>query len=436
MSLIQQISKCNPLAEFQPNWERYVDRSLLVALFVLIGLGFVVMVSASVAVAQKTYGNPYFFLNRQIIFLFMGAVVALGIYNIRTVFWQNLGIKLLPIIILLLILVLIPGIGKEVKGSYRWFSFGGFSLQISELAKLSMIIYMSGYIVRHGKRLSQSDSWQPLVIPLVVLAVVDALLLLEPDFGSTVVITVTALALLFLGGVKLSRIGLLVIAVIVIAMPLVMMGYRGARILAYLDPWANASGKAYQTVHALMAVGDGGWFGAGLGGSVQKLFYLPEAHNDFVFAVLAEEFGFIGIVFTLLLFGWIVQRAFVIGFNADKAKLHFAAYIAYGIGFWIGFQSLFHIGVNLALLPPKGLTLPLISYGGSSVLVTMMAMAFLMRVHRDTQIALFGLSPRELEKQKKRKLAVRKPKMKKRSLAKKPAKKRSAVTRKKTGVKR
>jgi len=436
MSLIQQISKCNPLAEFQPNWERYVDRSLLVALFVLIGLGFVVMVSASVAVAQKTYGNPYFFLNRQIIFLFMGAVVALGIYNIRTIFWQNLGIKLLPIIILLLILVLIPGIGKEVKGSYRWFSFGGFSLQISELAKLSMIIYMSGYIVRHGKRLSQSDSWQPLVIPLVVLAVVDALLLLEPDFGSTVVITVTALALLFLGGVKLSRIGLLVIAVIVIAMPLVMMGYRGARILAYLDPWANASGKAYQTVHALMAVGDGGWFGAGLGGSVQKLFYLPEAHNDFVFAVLAEEFGFIGIVFTLLLFGWIVQRAFVIGFNADKAKLHFAAYIAYGIGFWIGFQSLFHIGVNLALLPPKGLTLPLISYGGSSVLVTMMAMAFLMRVHRDTQIALFGLSPRELEKQKKRKLAVRKPKMKKRSLAKKPAKKRSAVTRKKTGVKR
>ena len=435
MTFMQRVSKCNPLAEFQPGWERYVDRGLLVALFVLMGLGFVVMVSASVAVAQKTYGSPYYFLNRQLIFLIMGLIIAVGVYNIRTIFWQNLGAKLLPIIILLLVLVLIPGVGKEVNGSYRWFSFGVFSLQVSELAKLSMIIYMSGYLARHGKRLSQSNSWQPLVIPLVILAVVDALLMLEPDFGSTVVITATAVALLFLGGVKLSRIAILVVAVIAIAIPLVMMGYRGARILAYLDPWANASGKAYQTVHALMAVGDGGWFGAGLGGSVQKLFYLPEAHNDFVFAVLAEEFGFIGVVVTLLLFAWIVQRAFVIGFNADKAKLHFAAYIAYGIGFWIGFQSLFHMGVNLALLPPKGLTLPLISYGGSSILVTLMAMAFLMRIHRDTQIALFGLSPSELAKQKKRKVSVSKAHVKKGSILKRKPKKRSAVTRKKTGVK-
>ncbi len=435
MAFMQRVSKCNPLAEFQPSWERYVDRALLVALFVLMGLGFVVMVSASVAVAQKTYGNPYYFLNRQAVFLLVGLVIAVGVYNIRTVFWQNLGAKLLPVIILLLVLVLIPGVGKEVNGSYRWFSFGGFSLQVSEMAKLSMIIYMSGYLARHGKRLSQSESWQPLVIPLVILVVIDALLMLEPDFGSTMVITATAVALLFLGGVRFSRIALLVAAVIALAIPLVMMGYRGARILAYLDPWANASGKAYQTVHALMAVGDGGWFGAGLGGSVQKLFYLPEAHNDFVFAVLAEEFGFIGIVITLLLFAWIVQRAFVIGFNADKAKLHFAAYIAYGIGFWIGFQSLFHMGVNLALLPPKGLTLPLISYGGSSVLVTLMAMAFLMRVHRDTQIALFGFSPKELEKQKKRKISVRKKSVKKGSILKRKPKRRRAVTRKPTGKK-
>jgi cell division protein FtsW len=237
--------------------------------------------------------------------------------------------------------------------------------------------------------------------------------------------------MLFLGGIRLSRIAVLIIAVVIIAIPLVMMGYRGERIAAYLDPWANASGKAYQTVHALMAVGDGGWFGAGLGGGVQKLFYLPEAHNDFVFAVLAEEFGFIGIVITLLLFAWIVQRAFVIGFNADKAKLHFAAYIAYGIGFWLGFQSLFHIGVNLALLPPKGLTLPLISYGGSSVLVTMVAMAFLMRVHRDTQIALFGLSPRELAKQNKQRKTVKKKAIKRRPVRKTMKKRKSAVTRKK-----
>ena len=428
---MQALSRCNPLISFQPSWERYVDRELLVALFVLVGLGFVVMVSASVAVAEKNYGNAYYFLNRQSIFLVLGIVAAIAIYQVKILFWQNLGARLLPIIIFLLILVLIPGIGKEVNGSYRWFSFAGFSLQISEFAKLSMIVYMAGYLLRHGKNLAESPSWQPLIVPLMVLALVDGLLMLEPDFGSTVVVTATAVAMLFLGGVKLSRIAILIVALIAIAIPLVLMGYRGARIAAYFDPWANASGKAYQTVHALMAVGDGGWFGAGLGGGVQKLFYLPEAHNDFVFAVLAEEFGFIGIVVTLLLFAWIVQRAFVIGFNADKAKLHFAAYIAYGIGFWIGFQSLFHIGVNLALLPPKGLTLPLISYGGSSVLVTLIAMAFLMRVHRDTQIILFGLSPRELAKQKQRKTSVKKKVLKRKPVKKTVKKRRSAVTRKK-----
>jgi cell division protein FtsW len=431
MSIMQTLSKCNPLLSFQPSWERYVDRELLVALFILVGLGFVVMVSASVAVAEKTYGNPYYFLNRQSVFLLTGIVFAIGVYRIKILFWQNLGARILPVIVFLLILVLIPGIGKEVNGSYRWFSFAGFSFQISEFAKLSMIIYMSGYLLRHGKNLAQSELWRPLIIPLAILVIVDALLMSEPDFGSTVVITATALAMLFLGGIRLSRIAVLIIAVVIIAIPLVMMGYRGERIAAYLDPWANASGKAYQTVHALMAVGDGGWFGAGLGGGVQKLFYLPEAHNDFVFAVLAEEFGFVGIVITLLLFAWIVQRAFVIGFNADKAKLYFAAYIAYGIGFWLGFQSLFHIGVNLALLPPKGLTLPLISYGGSSVLVTMLAMAFLMRVHRDTQIALFGLSPRELAKQNKQRKTVKKKAIKRRPVGKTMKKRKSAVTRKK-----
>ncbi len=432
MSVMKTLSRCNPLLNFQPSWERYVDREFLVALFVLVGLGLVVMVSASVAVAEKTYGSPYHFLNRQLVFLLIGSIAAIMVYKIKILFWQNLGAKLLPIIVLLLILVLIPGIGKEVNGSYRWFSFAGFGFQISEFAKLSMIVYMSGYLLRHGKNLAQSPSWQPLFVPLVVLIIIDALLMLEPDFGSTVVVTATVLAMLFLGGVRFSRIAVLIVAVVSMAIPLVMMGYRGARIAAYLDPWANASGKAYQTVHALMGVGDGGWFGAGLGGSVQKLFYLPEAHNDFVFAVLAEEFGFIGIVLTLLLFAWIVQRAFVIGFNADKAKLHFAAYIAYGIGFWLGFQSLFHIGVNLALLPPKGLTLPLISYGGSSVLVTLIAMAFLMRVHRDTQIALFGLSPRELAKQNKRKNRVKKKAIKRSPVRRRATKKRkSAVTRKK-----
>ncbi len=384
--------------DFEPSWQRYVDRGLLISVIMLIGLGLVIMMSASIAVAERNYGDIYHFLNRQLIFLGLGVFVAYFVYRIKTSVWQTLGAKLLPVVLILLVAVLLPVIGKEVNGSHRWIRLGPLSLQVSEVAKLIMIMYLSGYMVRHGKDLSNSNSYKALLVPLVVIGVTDVLLMLEPDFGSVVVLTATGIALLFLGGVKYARLALLFFGAIAIMVPLVMMGYRGERVMAYLDPWAHASGKAYQTVHALMAVGDGGWFGAGLGASVQKLFYLPEAHNDFIFAVLAEEFGFIGIVITLALYAWLVQRAFVIGFKADRAKLHYAAYLAYGIGFWIGFQVLFHIGVNLALLPPKGLTLPLISYGGSSLLVTITAIALLMRVHRDTQIALFGVSDKEAKK--------------------------------------
>jgi len=389
-------------SDFVPSWERYVDRGLLVSVILLIGLGLVIMMSASIAVAEKNFGNIYFFFNRQLIFLCLGVVVAGIVYRIKTSVWQHMGAKLLPIVMLLLVVVLLPVIGKEVNGSHRWINLGPFSLQVSEMAKLIMIMYMAGYLVRHGKDLAYSSSYKPLFIPLIVLGVTDGLLMLEPDFGSVVVLTATGMAMLFLGGVKLIRLAFLFFGAIAMMIPLVMMGYRGARVTAFLDPWSHASGKAYQTVHALMAVGDGGWFGNGLGGSVQKLFYLPEAHNDFVFAVLAEELGFIGIVLVLGLYAWLVQRAFVIGFSADRAKLNFAAYLAYGIGFWMGFQVLFHIGVNLALLPPKGLTLPLISYGGSSLLVTIMSLALLMRVHRDTQIELFGLSDKEAKQVKKK----------------------------------
>ncbi len=389
-------------ADFKPSWQLYVDRGLLISVAMLLGLGLVIMMSASIAVAERKYGNIYHFFNRQLVFLVIGLVAGYLTYKIKTSFWQSFGAKLLPVVLLLLVVVLLPVIGKEVNGSHRWINLGPVSLQVSELAKLIMIMYLSGYMVRHGKDLSQSASYQPLLVPLVVLGITDGLLMLEPDFGSVVVLTATGIALLFLGGVKFSRLLILFVGAIAVMIPLVMMGYRGARVMAFLDPWAYASGKAYQTVHALMAVGDGGWFGAGLGASIQKLFYLPEAHNDFIFAVLAEEFGFIGIVFTLFLYGWLVQRAFVIGFRADREKLHYAAYLAYGIGFWIGFQVLFHIGVNLALLPPKGLTLPLISYGGSSLLITMIAIALLMRVHRDTQIARFGVSEKEAQKLKRK----------------------------------
>ncbi|CAA6807162.1 MAG: Cell division protein FtsW [uncultured Thiotrichaceae bacterium] len=382
------------------NWSRYVDRDLLLALLALIGIGIVMLGSASLWVAERQYGDAFHYLYRQVVFVGLGSLLALGLYQVKVNFWQSLGVKLLPIVLLLLVLVLIPGVGTEVKGSRRWLSLGPIAIQVSELVKLIMIMYLAGYLVRHGKNLSESPSYQPLIIPLFVLGLTGGLLLLEPDFGSTVIIITVGLAMLFLGGVPMKRLVILFVGAVVVMIPLAMMGYRGARIEAYLNPWAFESGKGYQMVHALMSIGDGGWFGNGLGAGVQKLFYLPEAHNDFIFAVLAEEFGFIGMLVVLALFGWLVYRAFAIGFQADKQGQHFGAYLAYGIGFWLGFQVILHVGVNLAVLPPKGLTLPLISYGGSSLLVTLMSMALLMRVHRDTQISLFGTTQKKTRRRK------------------------------------
>lgn len=393
------------LADFFPEWERYVDRALLINVMLLVAFGTVVMTSASVAISEKNYGTAYFYLNRQVMFLLIGSVVAYITYRIRMSFWQGMGPLILIPILLMLVAVLL--LGREVNGSTRWLGIGPMSIQVSEMAKVSVILYMAGYLVRHGKALAESSAIKPLFLPLIIIVLIDVLLILQPDFGSLIMITATGLSMLFLGGVKLHRLLLLFVLAVGGMIGIIMMGgYRLARVIAFMNPWEHAQDKGYQTVHSLMGIGDGGWYGVGLGGSVQKLFYLPEAHNDYVFAVLAEEFGFIGIVFILALFGWFVQRAFVIGFNADKAKLHYGAYVAYGIGFWIGFQVLFHIGVNLAVLPPKGLTLPFVSYGGSSLLSTMIAIALLMRVHRDTQIALFGLSDKELEREKQRKQTV------------------------------
>jgi cell division protein FtsW len=379
-------------------WSRYVDRDLLLALLAIIGIGIVMLASASMWVAQKQYNDPYFYLQRQLFYLMVGLCVAIVMYQVRVDFWQSLGVKLLPLVLALLVLVLIPGIGKEVNGSRRWLNFGFMAVQVSEMAKLIMLLYLSGYLIRHGKDLATSPSHQPLLIPLLVLGLTGGLLLLEPDFGSTIVIFVTGLSLLFLGGVPLKRLGILLGGAILVMIPVSMMGYRSARWDALRNPWAYEADKGYQTVHSLMAIGDGGWFGNGLGGSIQKLFYLPEAHNDFIFSILAEEFGFIGMLVVLCLYGWLVMRAFVIGFQADKVGKHFGAYVAYGIGFWIGFQVILHIGVNLAVLPPKGLTLPLMSYGGSSLMITLAALALLMRVHRETQLAQFGFPERRVLK--------------------------------------
>ena len=377
-------------------WSRYLDRDLMLVLFALLGIGIVMLGSASLWVADKQYQNAYYYLQRQLGFLGIGLCLALLIYQVRLDFWRGLGVWLLPAVLVLLVLVLIPGIGKNIKGSYRWIDLGFMNLQVSEVAKLIMLLYLSGYMIRHGKKLATSPSYEPLVIPLVVLGVIGGLLLIEPDFGSTVIILVSGLALLFLGGVPLKRLGLLLGGALIIMIPASFWGYRGARWQALFNPWEYETDQGYQTVHALLAIGDGGWFGQGLGGSVQKLFYLPEAHNDFIFAVLAEEFGFLGILAVLALYAWLVYRSFYIGFQADKHGQHYGAYIAYGMGFWLGLQVILNIGVNLAVFPPKGLTLPLMSYGGSSLIVALLGIALVMRVHRETQIAQFGLPEKKV----------------------------------------
>lgn len=366
------------------SWSQRIDTELLTVVALLLGFGLVIMTSASVATSGRLFGDESYFMLRQFMFVALGLVLAVSVFQVPMSFWQNLGVALLPIILVLLVAVLIPGIGKQVNGSRRWINLGFASLQVSELAKLIIFLYLAGYMVRHGDKLKNSESYKPLVMPLVVLGVFGALLLLEPDFGTVVVVFATGLAMLFLGGVKLSRLALLLLGTVLVMIPLLLMGYRGRRLVSFLDPWKDSTGTGYQVTNALMAIGDGGWFGSGLGGSVQKQFYLPEAHNDFIFAVLADEFGFVGIVVTLLLYAWLVKRAFAIGFKADANKQFFGAYVAYAIGFWMGFQALFHIGVNLAILPPKGLTLPFMSYGGSSLLVTLIAMAILMRVYSET----------------------------------------------------
>lgn len=371
-------------------WSRYIDRELLLAIMAIMGLGIVMLASASLWVAEKQFQDAYHFLNRQLIFIVLGIGFALVIYQAPMQFWQRLGVWLLPISLLLLGIVLIPIIGKEVNGSRRWIDFGIFSLQVSELVKLVMLLYLASYMVRHGHNLAHSPSYKPLAIPILVLGMTFALLMFQPDFGTAFTITMIGGALLLLGGVPLLRIGILVVGAIAVAVPFLLIGYRAARIVAFWEPWKYETGTGYQTVHALMAIGDGGWFGNGLGGGVQKLFYLPEAHNDYIFSVLAEEFGFVGMGVVLALYAWLVYRAFNIGFQADKNGLHFGGYVAYGIGFWMGFQAIVHAGVNLAILPSTGLTLPMMSYGGSSMLISCIAMGLLMRVHRDTQDTLWG----------------------------------------------
>ncbi|WP_286784380.1 MULTISPECIES: putative lipid II flippase FtsW [Pseudomonas] len=356
-----------------------MDFPLLAGCLALLGLGLVMITSASSEVAAASSGNPLYHMIRHLVYLGIGFVACAVVMMIPLATWQRLGGMLLIGAIALLVMVLIPGIGREVNGSMRWIGFGMFNVQPSEIAKMFVVIYLAGYLVRRQEEVR--ESWMGFFKPFIVLLPMAGLLLLEPDFGATVVMMGAAAGMLFLGGVGLFRFGLMVALAVGAVFVLVQaQPYRMARLVTFTDPWADQFGSGYQLTQALIAFGRGEWFGVGLGNSIQKQFYLPEAHTDFVFSVLAEELGLVGALATVALFCFVSARALYIGLWAEKAKQFFAAYVAYGLAFlWIG-QFLINIGVNVGLLPTKGLTLPFLSYGGSSLVICCVSLGLLLRI--------------------------------------------------------
>lgn len=351
----------------------------------LLALGLVMVASASMSIAERHYGQAFYFVMRQLIFITMGLLAAAMVMRTRLVYWEKAGGLLLALGILLLVLVLIPGVGRVVNGSSRWIPFGIFNLQASEPVKLCVIVYLAGYLVRRGQEVRETLSG--FLRPIALLAAIALLLLLEPDFGAAAVMFSTALGMMFLSGVRLLQFGALLGTAVLAGAALALSSpYRLQRLTTFLNPWADPYNSGFQLTQALIAFGRGEWFGVGLGGSVQKLFYLPEAHTDFLFAVLAEELGLLGSVIVIVMFAVLVWRAFVIGARAEQGSNRFAAYLAYGLGMWLGLQAIINIGVNMGILPTKGLTLPLMSYGGSSIVINIVAVALLLRIDYETRV--------------------------------------------------
>ncbi|PUT39615.1 putative lipid II flippase FtsW [Legionella taurinensis] len=366
------------------------DKWMMGAVLGLLIIGLMMVASSSVMISTKYYHQPFHFLIRQCCYLAAGFLVALVVMRIDSQIWEKLSMPLLLACLVMLMLVLIPGIGRSVNGSRRWLALGPIGIQVSELAKMTMIFYVAGYLVRQQKQIGASILG--FIKPMIILGMVSVLLLLEPDFGATVVIAGTIMAMLFLAGVKLRYyIGLVILVGCCLAMLAVSSPYRVARLTAFLDPWADQFNSGYQLTQSLIAFGRGGWLGTGLGDSVQKLFYLPEAHTDFLFAVLAEELGLLGVLFVLILYSILVLRGLMIGYTAFCQDRLFAAFTAYGLTFWLGLQATINMGVNSGLLPTKGLTLPLLSYGGASMVVNCVVIALLLRIDHENRWQSLGL---------------------------------------------
>ena len=368
-----------------------VDYWLVFSVLALTLLGLVMVSSASITFADREIGRPFYYAIRQTIYIGCGVVAGMLLFRLRLIDLERMGMALLLSAFALLLLVLVPGVGVEVNGASRWLNAGLFRMQVSEPAKLFFIIYLASYLARHGEEVRTQISG--FLKPLGLLAIAAVLLLLEPDFGATVVLAAIVMGMIFMAGVKLLQFGgMLGLGAVLMAGMAVSSPYRMQRLTTFIDPWADPFDSGFQLTQSLIAIGRGEWFGVGLGASIQKLFYLPEAHTDFVFAVLAEELGLLGVCTVIALYAMLVWRAFVIAAQAVKAENFFASYLAYGIGIWFGLQSFINIGVNMGLLPTKGLTLPLMSYGGSSMVVMCAAVALLLRIDHETRCTAAGMS--------------------------------------------
>lgn len=371
------------------DWQRQVNRRssfdvwLLLSSLSLILLGWVVVSSASVAVADAWTGNPQYFSTRQGLFIVLALVAALVVSRIPLA-WANYPFAAIGAALGLLVIVLL--IGREVNGSTRWISLGPFNLQTSELAKIALMVYLSSYLVRHLDAVRSTLSG--FVNPLIVVFIYGVLLILQPDFGGLVVVLIAVMAMLFLAGARFQYFLLMLcLAVLLLTVIAYLEPYRVQRLTSFTDPWARQFDSGYQLTQALIAYGRGAWTGLGLGNSVQKLFYLPEAHTDFVFSILAEELGLIGALITLGLFVLMISRIYIIGRLSELSQHYFAAYLCYGLATLFAAQVLINLGVNTGLLPTKGLTLPLISYGGSSLLASGIMLGLVFRADKERRQA-------------------------------------------------
>jgi cell division protein FtsW len=401
--LTQTASLAGRLTAMQPASRSMLtfDVSLAWSTLMLLALGLVMVYSASIAMAEASAHTGYrawYFLVRHGVFIAVGLAAAAVTFQIPVKVWQRLAIWLFAIAALLLVLVLVPGVGKVVNGSRRWLPLGLINMQPSEFMKLAAVLYASSYAVRKAAFLHAEQPLRQTLLrgflPLfAVMTAIGGLLILEPDFGAFVVIVAIGFGILFLGGLDWRLfVGLSVLLPIALAAVLVAAPYRIQRLTTFLDPWADPMHKGYQLSHSLIAFGRGEWLGVGLGSSVEKLLYLPEAHTDFLLAVIAEELGFIGVTAVIVLFGWLLYRAYAIGRQAARLERAFAALVAWGIGVWIGVQTFINMGVNMGVLPTKGLTLPLLSFGGSGIVVNCIAVAVLLRIDYENRQMLRGFT--------------------------------------------